>query len=722
MPSSASSPNSFTVTRQGTEIQVGPVVAASAAAVADSAALQFKATLFDVAGVRLLAQSVFFEFSGGGQVITRPVQTNLVGEAIVTIPALPPGAYTLRVMFIGTDSYLPAIVTFGVKQTQVISFAPLPNKRLGDPPFSLSATASSGLVVSFASTTPAACAVTGNTVTLLTISQCSILASQAGNSAYSAAPNVVRTFTVDAAAVQSQTIGFAPLPNKRLSDPPFSLSATASSGLAVSFASTTSAVCRVTGNTVTLLAVGQCSILASQAGDSAYSAAPNVVRTFTVDAAARQSQTINFGPLPDKRPSDPPFSLSATATSGLVVSFASTTPAVCAVTGETVTLLAVGQCSILASQAGDSAYSAAPNVVRTFMVDAAARQSQTINFGPLPDKRPSDLPFSLSATASSGLAVSFASTTPAVCTVTGNTVTLLAVGQCSILASQAGDSAYSAAPNVVRTFMVDAAARQSQTINFGPLPDKWPSDPPFSLSATASSGLVVSFASTTPAVCTVTGDTVTLLSIGQCSILASQAGDSAYSAAPNVVRTFIVDTAINAQTISFGLFSNKRLSDLPFSLSAMASSGLMVSFASTTPAICVVTGNAVMLLAVGQCSILASQAGSSAYSAAPNVVRTFMVDTAINAQTIDFGLLPDKRPGDPPFSLSATASSGLVVSFTSTTPAVCAVTGNTVTLLSIGRCSILASQAGNSEFGAAADVVRTFLVSNGHVYLPIISR
>ena len=113
-PSSANSPNQFTVVRQGTEIQVGPVVAASDVA----AATPIKATLFDVDGVRLLQQTVFFELSGGGQVITKPVQTNLVGEAVVTIPALPPGTYSLRVKFVGTDSYLPAVVTFGVQTTR----------------------------------------------------------------------------------------------------------------------------------------------------------------------------------------------------------------------------------------------------------------------------------------------------------------------------------------------------------------------------------------------------------------------------------------------------------------------------------------------------------------------------------------------------------------------------------------------------------------------------
>jgi hypothetical protein len=69
----------------------------------------------------------------------------------------------------------------------------------------------------------------------------------------------------------------------------------------------------------------------------------------------------------------------------------------------------------------------------------------------------------VSATASSGLAVSFSSTTTAVCTVTGATVTLIAAGTCTIQASQAGNSTYSAALPVSQSFAVIAA---SQVITF----------------------------------------------------------------------------------------------------------------------------------------------------------------------------------------------------------------------------------------------------------------
>jgi hypothetical protein len=64
---------------------------------------------------------------------------------------------------------------------------------------------------------------------------------------------------------------------------PLTLSATASSGLAVSFTSTTTSVCTVSGTTATFVASGTCTIDANQAGNSAYAAAPQLQQSFTVN-------------------------------------------------------------------------------------------------------------------------------------------------------------------------------------------------------------------------------------------------------------------------------------------------------------------------------------------------------------------------------------------------------------------------------------------------------
>ena len=83
------------------------------------------------------------------------------------------------------------------------------------------------------------------------------------------------------------------------------LSATASSGLAVTFAGT-AGVCTVSGTTLTIAIAGTCTVTASQAGNTNYSAATSVVRNIAVNPASltisASSPTVVYGsPIPSSR-------------------------------------------------------------------------------------------------------------------------------------------------------------------------------------------------------------------------------------------------------------------------------------------------------------------------------------------------------------------------------------------------------------------------------------
>lgn len=161
--------------------------------------------------------------------------------------------------------------------------------------------------------------------------------------------------------------------------------------------------------------------------------------------------------------------ITATSTSGLTVSFTSATTGVCTITpGGALTLISTGNCTINADQAGDATYAAAAQVQQTFAVVKAA---QTITFAALPAQSLNQGTLTLVASASSGLPVTFQSTTPSICTVSGATVTLVAAGTCTITASQAGDSSYSAAADVTRSFAISAAAASAppEPVPFLPL-------------------------------------------------------------------------------------------------------------------------------------------------------------------------------------------------------------------------------------------------------------
>jgi hypothetical protein len=123
-----------------------------------------------------------------------------------------------------------------------------------------------------------------------------------------------------------------------------------------------------------------------------------------------------------------------------------------------------------------------------------------------------------------------------VCTVSGNTASLLVYGTCTLTATQAGNATFAAAPFAAQSFHVN---HLTQTITFPAIPSQ-SVNTQLALSATASSGLAVSYTSSTTSVCTVSGSTASLLAAGTCRIEATQAGSGVYSGAIPVAQSFSV--------------------------------------------------------------------------------------------------------------------------------------------------------------------------------------
>ncbi len=109
----------------------------------------------------------------------------------------------------GTSAASPASASATPLAAQTITLANPSTQNFGTTP-TLTATSSSGLTVSLASTTSGICTITGGgTLAFLTSGTCTITANQAGNGSTQAAPQVAVTFTVAAVAPGAPTIGAA---------------------------------------------------------------------------------------------------------------------------------------------------------------------------------------------------------------------------------------------------------------------------------------------------------------------------------------------------------------------------------------------------------------------------------------------------------------------------------------------------------------------------------
>lgn len=430
------------------------------------------------------------------------------------------------------------------------------------------------------------------------------------------------------------------------------------------------------------------------------------VLSFTTPDPAKSNQTITFTVPGDTTYGVDPITLVApSATSDLPVAIASASPEVCTVSGLTVTVVGVGTCVLDANQAGNLSYNPAPTVERTFVV---GKGTQSITFGSISSKLTSDAAFTVSPSASSGLAVTLTSGTTSVCTVAETTITLTGTrGTCTIHADQAGNARYSAASRVSQSFAVNA----NQTITFAALSSKAVGFATFTVASSASSGLAVVLASDTPAVCTVNGFEVSSVTgaTGTCSLTATQAGDGSqfYNAAPSVTRTFTVSAVTKqTRTITVAAGSTSLTYGGSTTVSSQAdhddSDGMKTYSVKTGLDKCEIAGTKLTAIGVGTCTIEVSIGEGSNYDAATSTnLVTVTVERA--SRTIAVAASPTSIAvgGTSDLTSTPTAGGGVRTYRISSSDGGCTLTGAVVTGAAEGSCTVEVIIAEDNQYLSA---------------------
>ncbi len=391
-----------------------------------------------------------------------------------------------------------------------------------------------------------------------------------------------------------------------------------------------------------------------------------------------------------------------------------------------------GTCTVSATMAGNSNYNP---VTSNSVIVALQVAAQTINFTTNPPSSAAyNSQFPVGATASSGLAISF--TSAGGCT---NTATTLTSGvykstytmtsstvACSVIANQAGNANYQAQTVTKTVAATGPAITVSPTsINFGTV----------TLGSITTKTVTVS--NTGTAAVNVSTPLLSLLKAGNanefvivnlcpsslaagksCTITVSFVAGAYYNTeqtatlkimdnAPGSPQLVALSaTVLQPQTITFS--TNPPASAVynsSFTVAASASSGLAVTY--TSSGACSNSGATyTMTSGKGTCSVIANQAGNSNYAAAAQVTKS--VTATLAPQTITFTTSP---PASAVYKSSFTVAaaggaSGNAVTFTSS--GACSNSSGNYTMTSgSGTCSVIANQAGNSNYAAAAQVTKT---------------
>jgi len=704
---------------------ITPVITAQAITVVSGTT--YAGSITPVAGQDYLVNNTTYGITAGsGRVVT--AAGNYSGTApAVTVATL------YNITLSATNGALTGTANLALTvnpATQAITFGAAPAIAVGGSGV-LSATGGgsvNGVVLS--SNTPSVCSVAGNTITGLSAGTCSITANQA------AGLNAGNTIGYSAATATTAFAIAKGTPTLVITPPALSvngsglISASSASTGAITFSSATPSICTIgTGNpaatiTVTLAAnAGNlCSINANQAVDANYNAPAQATSNITIGKAA---QTISYTAIPTLVVAGS-GTISATTSSGLAVSLSSNTPSVCTLPAAStspavVTVLgsaAQGStCQISASQAGNGNYTAAPTLTQNITLGQGA---QTLGFATAPTLVVGGTGNVL-ATSSAGLTPVTYRTASTSCSVSaaGAVTGINTTTACVITATQLGNASFA-----------QATATQTVGIGQGSQVLKFQGTPTLTVGGAAGAISVISFnavsgAATgllstltipaTASVCSITGSpaagySISPLSAGTCTVVANQAGDANYSAAPANTASFTI--GIGTQSITAVIPPTISVNTSGTISATKGASTSPVLFSSITPGICTATGvNGAMITGVsaGSCTIAADQAADANYAAAPQVQTKFPVGQG--TQTLTFGTAPTLSVGGTG-TLQATASSGLAVSFSSTTPAICSVTGNSVTALSAGNCVVAANQAGDANYTAAAQITQTLALTH----------
>ncbi|MDI9355700.1 MAG: FG-GAP-like repeat-containing protein [Chitinophagaceae bacterium] len=502
------------------------------------------------------------------------------------------------------------VISSTIRTADTITFSALPQKTLGDAPFTISTTSKSSLPIQYISTNTQIATVNENTIHIHAAGTTSIIALSTGNNTYYAAIPVSRDLRVSKNPQQLRF--FRQIERKTVVDPYFVLNhASASSNLKVLYSSSMPSIVDIYEDTIGVIyKTGTVVITAYNKGNANYTSAKD---TFVLEVT-KKDQSIRFVNIPaDRTYGDRAFILVATSHSALPISFSSSSSAIIRILQNTATINGAGTTNITAYNLGDDFYFEAS----VSQIITIQKGTQTITFLQLSDKTYGNAPFLLTASSSSSLPISYSSSNTII-VLSRNTVNIVWAGPTSITAYQTGNENYLPAESKtisLRIFPTSSISinKQSQHIVFLEIPHKSIGDAPFILTATSQSYLEILF-STSSNVVSLSKNTVTIVSTGAVEITAYNTGDEFYDAESIRRQFIIIDPNKKTQSITFPDVPTLSINST-YTLLATASSSLPVSYMANSNLL-TITGNTITTMRVGTVTVTAFQNGNAEYNPA----------------------------------------------------------------------------------------------------------
>ena len=205
--------------------------------------------------------------------------------------------------------------------------------------------------------------------------------------------------------------------------------------------------------------------------------------------------------------------------------------------------------------------------------------------------------------------------------------------------------------------------------------------------------LPLAVTSSTPTVCSTDGKELKLVATGNCTFKVSTAKTKDY-ALKEITQVVTITAARSKPELIMSVIANQTSKSLPKMIEifrVFSPTGVYILPQANTPAVCIASGFYVQIVGGGTCTLTYQSEANTSYLASDLYKVSFEVTR--DPQTITFAPVTTADIATKSLTLTATASSGGAVTYSTTSPDSCSISGSTLNLLKAGNCVITATQA-----------------------------
>ncbi len=381
--------------------------------------------------------------------------------------------------------------------------------------------------------------------------------------------------------------------------------------------------------------------------------------------------------------------------SELTITYSAEDNTIASIDGDSLTALASGETNIIATLAGNENYRDTTATQRLLV----GIKSQTIEWTQeFADVNVTSV-FDLNATATSGLAIAYSISDEEIAVINeSNQLSFLKNGTVDIIANQNGNEQFEAAQSITKTIVVSKVT-------------------PFVISLPTCEnityGETLVAAALTSGEASVEGtwaweDDTQILNAGsqECAIIFTPKDTIAYN---KIVTAVTVQVSKIQRNITWEQSFNLSVGDTVELTAACLNSDAEIVYSVENSAIASVTGDTLIILATGSTNITATLAADENHF---EVSRMKDIQVAKSAQTIEWTQDFANANVDSIFTLNATSTSGLNVTYTVSDAEIAMISDdNQLTFFKTGTVDVIAMQEGNDDFASAQSITKTIVIA-----------